>query len=204
LSENYHSIDDDLSSINGVEITILIGTGLPTVGQLQEKVSQNFIGIRSPKYDEIQVNGDGAVPVFSASLNDPSKGINLAGEARVLYTQFDHGGLPSSDQTHMLIKNVLNNNSDLPAGIQVTPTTLEGQQVSVHSPVEIHAYDSAGNQMATTGQITLAGVSFVSSDPNPFTPGGRDCGRGTPAALERFGRKNAARRNATMPLCSFP
>ena len=49
-----------------------------------------------------------------------------------------------------LAKNILNNDSQLPAGVSVLPYSFSGTEVSVHSPVNINIYDSFGNHTGPT------------------------------------------------------
>src|SRR5207237_765054 len=95
--------------------------------------------------DVLPINGDDTTPIFSGSLNDPSKNLNLNGSAKVYYAKLKHEDLPVNNLTLGFIKNILEDNNQIPSGISNTPYLLNGTQVSVHSPVNIDVYDLLGN-----------------------------------------------------------
>jgi pimeloyl-ACP methyl ester carboxylesterase len=148
-SEMFHGMDDNLVNTNGVEVTNIVGSGMPTLGQIIEKYSIDFLGVKVPHRDELFVNGDQTVPLFSASLIDSGRNKSLLGNAKVFYTKQEHGSLISGPALN-LVKNILNNNSQLPDGISNQAYVFSGTGVSVHSPVTIHAYDSFGNHTGPT------------------------------------------------------
>lgn len=141
-SENFHNLDNNLSNTNGVDVSIIAGSGKATTGQIIEDYYLNFTGIKIPKTDIRKVNGDETVPLFSASLTDGTK--SLIGSAKIYYTDQFHGNLVGNGPALNLTKNILNNDDNIPSGVSTTPYNFTGTGLSVHSPVLIHAYDQNG------------------------------------------------------------
>lgn len=148
-AETFHLLDNNLSNTNGVDVINIVGSGMPTLGQIIER-EINFSRIKFSKKDLININGDKTVPLFSASLIDPTKNLSLLGGAKVFYTNQEHGSLVTSGPALELIKNILSGSTQLPTGISTQPYKFTGSQVSVHSPVDIHVYDPAGNHTGPT------------------------------------------------------
>jgi len=65
--------------------------------------------------DQVFINGDQTVPLMSASLIDYGKSLSLLGDAKVYYTNQEHGDLVASGSALLLVNNILNNtgNSDI-------------------------------------------------------------------------------------------
>ena len=149
-SEVFHVLDNSLSNTNGVDITVIAGSGQSTLGQIIEEKRISLLGFPYVHKDMININGDNTVPLFSASLSDPSKNLSLLGDAKVFYTKQDHGSLTSQGPALNLIKDNLRNDNQLPYGVSATPYRLNGTGLSVHSPINIHVYDSAGRHTGPT------------------------------------------------------
>lgn len=162
-AEAFHSLDKSLTNTNGVEITNIAGSGRPTLGQIREK---------NNKKDGFTINGDETVPLFSASLNDSGKNKSLLGDAQVFYTKQEHGGLVGSGPALNLVKNILVNSNQLPVGVSTKPYILSGNQISVHSPVNIHVYDSLNNHTGYTSdgnfETNIPGSSYSFLDDAKF------------------------------------
>ncbi|MDP3948154.1 MAG: alpha/beta hydrolase [bacterium] len=171
-SETFHSIDSDLANTNGVEVTIIAGSGIATLGQIIEKYFIDFAGIQIPYKDVVKINGDETVPLFSASLSDPTRNISLAGNAKIYYTKQKHGKLVSDGPALKLAKNILSDDNQIPEGVSTQPYQLEGTQLSVHSPVLIHVYDSNGNHTGPTNdgnfEASIPGSSYDTLDDTKF------------------------------------
>lgn len=173
FAESFHNSLGNFNETNGVKITQVVGSGFETDAEFIEKYRINFAGIKIDTYHDIKkVNGDEAAPLYSASLNDTLRGTSLLNNENVFYTKIRHGQLPSHDPVLQLVKSTLNNDNSLPTGIQTTPFTLNGQQVSVHSPVEIHAYDSVGNHTGPTldgnFETNIPGSSYDTLEDSKF------------------------------------
>ena len=157
-SETFHNLDPTLANTNDVNVTNITGSGLPTLGQIVEKYAVDFLGIKIPHRDELLINGDKTVPLFSSSLNDPSKNLSLLGNAKLFYTKQEHGSLSTSGSALELVKNLLSDDSALPIGVATEHYQLNGHQLSVHSPVNLHIYDSFGNHTGPTSDPDSIGA----------------------------------------------
>lgn len=170
-SEAFHGLDNNLANTNGVEVTNIVGSGLPTLGQIIEKYSIDFLGTKVPHRDELFVNGDQTVPLFSASLIDSGRNKSLLGDAKVFYTKQEHGSLISGPALN-LVRNILNSSSQLPDGVSTQAYSFGGTGVSVHSPVSIHVYDSFGNHTGPTidgnFEVNIPGSAYDTLDDAKF------------------------------------
>ena len=151
-SENFHQLDETLQNTNGVDMTIITGSGKPTLGQIIEKNKYDFLGRKIPTQDEILINGDATVPLFSASLNDQSRNLSLFNPQKVWYTNDTHGGIISNPAVLDFALNTFDNTPLTNNQLSETPTPLSGTLFSVHSPVLIDAYDIHGNHTGTTDE----------------------------------------------------
>ncbi|MDO8658193.1 MAG: hypothetical protein Q7K55_05610, partial [Candidatus Levybacteria bacterium] len=149
-AQTFHKLDANLINTNGVEVINIVGSGLPTLGQIIEKYTTNILGIKTSKKDQIFINGDKIVPLMSASLIDYGKSLSLLGDAKIYYTNQEHGDLVASGSALLLVKNILNNDDTLPDGTSITPYNFGGTIVSGHSPINIDIYDSLGNHTGLT------------------------------------------------------
>ena len=169
-SEAFHSLDEKLSDTNGVDVTLIAGSGRNTLGQIIEEKRISLLGIPYIHKDMVNINGDGTVPLFSASLVDYGK---TGEDDKVFYTNQDHGSLVASGSALNLIKNILEENEDLPDGVSKKPYSLSsGWLFSKHSPVDMSIYDSSGNR---TGPISdgnfeenIPGSSYTTLDDAAF------------------------------------
>ncbi len=171
-TETFHNLDNNLSNTNGVETYIISGSGLSTLGQIIEKNMIDFAGITLKKKDELIINGDETVPLYSASLNDPFRNLSFSGNASIYYTKQKHSSLVSNGSALNLVKNILAGDSQIPNGVSSTPFPLNGHQLSVHSPVNIHVYDSNGNHTGPTSdgdfEANIPDSSYDSLDDAKF------------------------------------
>jgi len=171
-SETFHTLDNSLSNTNGVDVTVIAGSGLPTLGQIVEEKRTLLLGIPYTHKDIVNINGDETVPLFSASLVDSTSGKSLLGNARVFYTNQEHGGLVASGSALKLVENILEGNSQLPDGVSLKPYSFSGTQVSVHSPVNIDVYDANNNHTGLTSdgdfEANILGSSYDTLDDAKF------------------------------------
>ncbi len=170
-SEIFHNIDNSLSNTNGVDVTVIAGSGKSTLGQIVEQKTTSLLGIHGIHKDIININGDNTVPLFSASLNDSAKNRSLLGSAKVYYTNQEHGQLVSDGPTLNLVKNILNEDTTIPTGVSSQPYSFKGTSFSVHSPVNIHVYDANHNHTGPTSEgfeANIPGSSYDSLDDAKF------------------------------------
>ncbi|MDO8570941.1 MAG: hypothetical protein Q7R97_05135 [Candidatus Daviesbacteria bacterium] len=142
-TETFHALDNNLAETNGVEVNVISGSGKATLGQIIEDYYLNFAGLKIPKTDMRNINGDGTVPLYSSALKDGSK--SLLGSAKIFYTNQKHPDLVADGSAMNLVKNILVGDNNLPAGISTQPFNFSGTGLSVHSPVLINAYDESNN-----------------------------------------------------------
>ena len=146
----FHSnLDPSYSDINtnGVKTYLIAGSGYPTIGQIHDY--QGFIllnqRIHFPigiKQDADPTDGDGTVATLSATLGQ---------QENAYYVNQDHGGLVSGTSTSLeMATNFLSGQTALISGVQTTPFHFSKRIISVHSPVELDAYDDAGNHTGVT------------------------------------------------------
>jgi pimeloyl-ACP methyl ester carboxylesterase len=171
-AETFHEIDDNLNNTNGVDTTIIVGSGKATLGQIIEKSKYDFFGNKVATKDEIVINGDATVPLYSASLNDPSRNLSLFNPDKVFYVEDTHGGIIANDEVLDFAKSIFENDPTLPPDISQTPTPLNGSLFSVHSPVLIDAYDIQGNHTGTTNdgnyETNIPGSTYDTIDDAKF------------------------------------
>ncbi|MDP2585631.1 MAG: hypothetical protein Q8P29_01990, partial [Candidatus Levybacteria bacterium] len=162
-SESFHSPDNNLSNTNGVDVTLVVGSGKNTLGQIIEEKNHK---------DMLYINGDGTVPLFSASLVDYSKSLILLGDAKIFYTNQDHGELVASGTALNLVKNILEGNDQLPDEVSTHPYSLSnGWLFSKHSPVDMSIYDSENNHTGPTAdgfETNIPGSSYETLDDAAF------------------------------------
>ncbi len=145
FGEQLHSLlDSILSQTNGVNVSEIVGTAQPTLGQIQETYLIDWPGVKLiPKTDEIYINGDDTVPVYSASLK--SDHLDLSGLAKIYYVEQKHSDLVSASGLAMLtVKSILNNDNALPVGVSDQKINLEGTQLTLDDG-QLDLYDDANN-----------------------------------------------------------
>ncbi|MGB8980581.1 MAG: hypothetical protein WCC12_01780 [Anaerolineales bacterium] len=164
LSESFHDTLDFSwdSGIPVPEIDLIAGTGQCTIGQVQPTYR---VKLQNPFGKPIQigpiirlnyVNGDNTVPLFSATLYDPGRGIDHKGGANVYYVESkstDHAMLPSKTPVRQLVLNLLKGDTSLPSGIigqADVPKRCKATVLNIESPVEVHVTDAAGNHTGYT------------------------------------------------------
>lgn len=135
-SENFHEISYDNmdftdSSFNAYNI---VGCQEGTIEYLLEKNNEKF----RLTYQA----GDGTVPIFSAN--------NIPGALTFYALNSSHGRMLSQDGIRQQIVNLIAG-STLSTASKITPFATEchfnGQQVSVHSPVNLQIYDENNNHV---------------------------------------------------------
>jgi pimeloyl-ACP methyl ester carboxylesterase len=142
-AESFHNLDSNLINTKGVDIINIVGSGVDTLGQIIEKTHKDFSGNSRKQIDEIKVNGDGTVPIFSASLVDQNNNKSLLGDARIFYVNQEHGNLITSTVSSSalnIVKKILNEDDQFSDNATNLAYPLSGIQLSVYSPVNIHAY----------------------------------------------------------------
>jgi hypothetical protein len=135
----------------------LIGFGHDAIGQIREY--DGLCGATlCPKRDELPVDGDGTVPLFSAALGDPNRGRLFTGAVQRWYLERTHSGLVQRDYVlgapvgdgpalEWLGARLRGDPAQAVAGVQsVPPAGLSGVQVAALGPVALRVRDAAGHQ----------------------------------------------------------
>ncbi len=173
VAEEFHNIDSTYANTNKVQVHMIIGSGLPTTGQIIEKYQVDLAGVKLfPKHDLVKINGDETVPLYSASLNYPTRGMNLSGDTQAYYIKETHSNLIKNPTALSLITNILNQSSNIPSGIRNEPIALKGHLISAHSPVNLHVYDQHGNHTGIKAngdiEINIPGSNYETLDDAKF------------------------------------
>lgn len=148
-AEGFHSLDLRLNKTNGVQSYAIVGSGKCTLGRLREYEKSNFLGLKTIKREENFINGDGTVPLLSASLNDTGSRL-LSGETNIYYVNGKHGELVKKGSTLALVNEILNDTYTSSPNFSTSPYEANCKQISVLSPVLIDAYDANGNHTGRT------------------------------------------------------
>lgn len=146
-SEDYHSISDPkLTKTNDVKTFLLVGSNQPTLGQIRETYLISWPSKIVPIKDEIMINGDETVPLYSASLKKSFSGdsLDLTGGAKVYYTEQTHNDLVRSDGEAMQIVKSLLTETTLPSSAKEEKINLAGKQVTVDF-ASVDVYDQNNN-----------------------------------------------------------
>lgn len=151
IANAFHDVlDASFPNNNNVDISLIAGSGLPTIGQIHTYLKTNWLGQQKKEQEEFYVNGDKTVPLFSASLTDGST--SLAGTNKIYYVKQEHGALMETGNEKPALPLVISllNNQSVPDGVATVPFAFVGTAVSTHSPVELHVYDSSNNHTGPT------------------------------------------------------
>ncbi len=168
--------------LNGVRWSALVGYGSATLGQIRE-----YTGLcltwrwyqPCPKRDEFPIDGDGTVPVLSATMSDPWRNNVPSTDAMLSYVQREHSALVKRDSA-----------GDGP-GLAWIGATLATQATPVAG---------AGLALSASAESTIASASAVMRPPSsqlngswisalgPVSlkirdPGGRTTGRSRGSAV---------------------
>lgn len=146
-AEDYHNINDPkLAETNDVKTFLLVGSNQPTLGQIRETYLINWPSKIIPIKDEIMINGDETVPLYSASLKKsyPGDKLDLTGGAKIYYTEQTHNDLVRIDGEAMQIVKSLLVENPLPSSVKEERINLSGKQVTVDF-ASIDIYDENKN-----------------------------------------------------------
>ncbi|MFZ5821032.1 MAG: lipase/acyltransferase domain-containing protein, partial [Chloroflexota bacterium] len=159
IAKDFHSRLDSSwdTGIPVPEVNLIAGTGLCTIGQYQStwRIKTGPVRI-DPIIRVNEVNGDGTVPLFSASLYDAKRGIDHRGGANLYYVAREYANHPfllAKEPIRQLVINLLQGDDSLPSGIiseADVPGKCLGTVINVESPVELHVTDAGGNHTGLT------------------------------------------------------
>jgi pimeloyl-ACP methyl ester carboxylesterase len=139
--KNFHTTEYDNFDFSntGIEAYNIMGCVSPTLHSML---------VKKRDFDKLVYGpGDGTVPIFSASNTIATKNFYFINPSDI------HGKMPSIDGVRQKIVNLITGSNLNTPDItdKVTDCQFSGQQVSIHSPVDIHIYDSQGNH---TGPVS--------------------------------------------------
>ena len=168
LAQTWSSLHDAIDNWNGTDYGVeriinIVGCGLATPASIYQLSGDH-------KYLLDYKNGDEEVPLGSAEALNSTQ-IYYAKNAV-------HGTLPSKDGVRQLIANLVSGNGEpLLLGTNLSTNRnscglLQGWIASVHSPIELHIYDSEGRHTGPKqdGSIenNIPGVAYDVIDDNKF------------------------------------
>lgn len=144
IAEEFHNTADNLlTKTNGVKLFNIVGSNQPTLGQIKETWFINWPVKLIPKRDEIFINGDDTVPLYSASLKNDT--LDLSAGASIYYVDQKHVDLVRGAGAAMqTVKVILNEGDSFPVEVKSEKITLEGKQLSLDLG-EIDLYDGSNN-----------------------------------------------------------
>ncbi len=177
FAENIHNELDNLN-LTGPEVHNFAGCGGKTVGQITLKQKLSWIQSHFELTDDFDlkyVNGDETVPLISTDATP--------GAAMHYVKEISHGALPSADGVKESVLAILKG-EELPSMTNILTTSsgcgISGKNVSVHSPVEMHIYDDAGNhvgpKISGDVEINIPGVAYdiIDGEKFAFLPDGKN------------------------------
>lgn len=172
LVDRANALHQEIDNLNpatyGVETYNIVGCGTPTIGQFY--ILDDTAG--HPIYNIKMINGDGTVPLRSAEA--------MAATSTYYVKNAQHALMPSTSGVKELIADILTSTS---TSFDISPysnlamsssgcTIPDGRIVSMHSPIELHVYDSNGNHTGpdSNGDIenNIAGVTYEVIGDNKF------------------------------------
>jgi hypothetical protein len=185
-ARNFHdTLDPQVDGgLNGVRWSALIGYGSGTLGQIREYTGMCLTWWwyqPCPKRDEIPIDGDGTVPVLSATMSDPWRDDILSNGADLSYVEREHTALVKRDDSGdgpglewigatlaqgsqaMALgggANMASSNSDeltiasAPAVTRTPARQLSGTWISALGPVAMQISDDSGRM---TGRARASG-----------------------------------------------
>ncbi len=167
------NIHNDLDNMNpadyGVQAYNIVGCGTPTVGKIFTLGKQTD---KDPQYDIAYISGDGTVPQRSAE--------EFPSLTKYYATGQTHSLMPSVSGIKELVLSLLSGKAesfDLNSYSNISTTTANcklpnGTFIGLHSPVDLHIYDSAGNHTGPNinGDLeeNIPGIAYDIIDGNKF------------------------------------
>jgi pimeloyl-ACP methyl ester carboxylesterase len=162
-AESFHT--EELDSFNGenLDIFTINGCTQPTLSIIIRRGDNQY---------DIQLGaGDGTVPLVSAEA------IVTNDNNRFYANNAEHSRMPSQDGIRDLVAQIVDNQLDranLPRNIEQSASncTLSGRLISVHSPVDINAFDENGNHVGPNEDndvdINIDGATHITLGDDKF------------------------------------
>jgi len=163
----YQSIKDWDGTDYRVETTNIVGCGTPTIGKIviaNKEPTEGFF-----EYVLEYITGDATVPLRSAEA--------LISNDVYYVNNVEHSTMPSKDGIKQLVTSIVNGgtfDSTQYTDIRTDKNNcgFDGQIFSVHSPVELHIYDSQNRHIGPTPngdiEIAIPGAQYDIIEGNKF------------------------------------
>jgi len=170
-ADNFHSSAIDNFNTSGIDSYNINGCTTPTITTIVKRGTS--------EYSVKMMAGDGTVPLGSSRTIDLDNSRQFYfkdhGFLNSLFPRISHATMPSADGIKDLISQIITGATiSLPdyATQNVSECYIEGEMVSVHSPVDLHIYDSSGNHVGKgeNGDIEyeISGVAYEEIGENKF------------------------------------
>lgn len=145
IGEQLHGfLNPLLNQTNYVKLYEIVGSNQPTLGQIHETWLITWPINLIPKREEILINGDGTVPLYSASLKSPTR--DLSALSKIYYVEQTHSDLVKTYGVGMqTVKAILSESDALPVEVKSEKIDLEGKHISVDQENNLDLYDELGN-----------------------------------------------------------
>ncbi len=160
-ADSFHSSALDNLNTAGLDAYNINGCDTPTITTVIKK--------SNGEYGMFLHEGDGTVPLVS------SKAINIDSSRTYYFKGIEHATMPSATGIVSLVNNIITGNMlSLPGNATQDSSICKvtGELVSVHSPVNLHIYDSSGNHVGRgeNGEIdyNITGVAYEEIGENKF------------------------------------
>lgn len=152
LAEQFHNlIDPLLNQANGVKLYEIVGSAQPTLGQIRETWWITWPVNLIPKTDEVFINGDDTVPLYSASLKSSS--LDLSAGGKIYYVDQKHSDLVSQNGSAMqTVKKILEDDDNVPVDVKSDKYTLDGKHISADQDVDLDLYDDQNRHCGQNDQ----------------------------------------------------
>ncbi len=133
-AQSFHLLIDPLNQLDlkPIQIYEIVGAGQATLGQLIETYYITWPIQLIPKVDQIFINGDGTVPLYSAALK--SDQLDLSTDAKIFYVEQNHQQLMQKGGFAWDIAAAILNQGDPPNS---PPEPLEGVQLTVDNETQL-------------------------------------------------------------------
>ena len=166
---------------NGVNVLMIVGSGLPTPSVLWETQESDWWNPFSKRivYTALTTTGDGTVPQNSANMRNPFIGADLSANVPTVYFKLEHGDLAKNTQVLQVAATFFESNGSLSTlkigndvgartdGPSLDPIPLNGQYLTFDGDVRLEILDNYGNRI---GQLD-DGISYEMNIPGAsYTP----------------------------------
>ncbi|MBP1904775.1 hypothetical protein J2Z32_001399 [Paenibacillus turicensis] len=144
-AEKFHDNLDIINNLNSIDSYYIIGDKVSTFGGM----NINDVAVNQTVGDVKSIQGDGTVPVISASVG------NKLNSSRTYYIQEEHSKLPGNVNVQKQVENILlGNPNKLSPNIRKTSGKTKSLKIKIECPVDLNVYDSAGNHLGATGSTS--------------------------------------------------